>query len=437
MSFSSHARLKYLPFISTIFFCAPLSAQIKWPADLSTLVVAGDSISAGVQNFSLEQDQQIHGYASVLAQQAGVNLTLPLVPYPGAPNMLELKSVNPIQIVPVQGTLPAVPRVNPCQQPTNVSVPGVTLAQALTITPMVPSTTTQPMSPVQGWANIVLGFPNPFGAGLCKITPSEPLTEIQQAVALNPTTIITWLGNNDVLVPAMTGQLSLITPVNDFASSYETLLDTLCQTHASIVTADIPDVTQVAFFTPISVVAAQNNVDVNVAAHKLGVGANDFLRPTAVPIANAILNGQSGSLSAPCPAPAAIQGLTPYVPCVLTASDAALISQTVNEYNLIILTESALHLASMVDIHGLVANLSQNGYDANGQHLTTAMLGGLFSWDGVHPSNTGYAIIANAFIDTLNTWWGTNIPEANVNQIAAQDPYVIKRSSSVSTTSHQ
>lgn len=423
MLFPSHVRLKRFRFILAIFFCLPAFAQTRWPADLSTLVVAGDSISAGVQNFSLQQDQQIHGYASVLAQQAGVSLILPLVPYPGAPNTLQLTSLNPITIVPVPGTLPQIPRSNPCQQPTNVSVPGVTLAQASSITPsLVPST-----SPVQGWANIVLGFPNPFGAGgppPCPSAPSAPQTEIQQAVALNPTTLITWLGNNDVLVPAMIGDLALMTPTNDFNTEYGTLLNTLAQTHASILTADIPDVTQVAFFTPISVIAAQNNVSAAVAAAKLGVGPNDFLRPTAVPIANAILQGQAGSLSAPCPAPVALQGLTQYVPCVLTASDAALISQTVNEYNSIIFIQSAFHLATMVDIHGLLANIAQNGYNADGKHLTTAMLGGIFSLDGVHPSNTGYAIIANAFIDTLNTWWGTHIPEANVNAIAAQDPYV-------------
>src|SRR6201999_933056 len=123
----------------------------------------GDSISAGVQNFSLEQDQQIHSYASVLAQQAGVPLVLPLVPSPGAPNTLELTSLNPITIVPVPGALPPIPRVNPCVQPTNLSVPGVTLSQALTIVAAAPSPSD---SAVQSWADIVLGFPNPFGASV-------------------------------------------------------------------------------------------------------------------------------------------------------------------------------------------------------------------------------------------------------------------------------
>ncbi len=414
-------RTAYFGVLSLVLAAFPgtLSAQGTWPADLSRLVVAGDSISAGVQNFSLEQDQQIHGYASVLAQQAGVPLTLPLVPYPGAPNTLELTSLNPITIVPVPGTLPAIPRVNPCEQPTNVSVPGVTLGQALTIKPSPTSST----NPVQQWANIVLGFPNPFGvlAG-CKITPTAPATEIEQAVALNPTAVITWLGNNDVLVPAMIGQLSLMTPWDDFAVQYAALLKDLSQTHASLLTANIPDVTLVPFFTPVPALAAQFNLPVSTVASALHVGQNDFLRPTAVPIAAAILQTHSGSLPALCPAPGALQLLTPVVPCVLSASDAATIRETVDEYNLAIAIESAWYGAPTVDIHALIENLSQNGYKADGRLLTTAMLGGLFSLDGVHPSNTGYGIIANAFIDTMNTWWGTNIKRANINEIAAHDP---------------
>ena len=38
---------------------------------------------------------------------------------------------------------------------------------------------------------------------------------------------------------------------------------------------------------------------------------------------------------------------------------------------------------------------------------------GLLSYDGLHPSNTGYALIANAFIATINGAYGTSIPQVN------------------------
>jgi hypothetical protein len=89
----------------------PAGAQNK--ADLSRLVIVGDSLSAGFQNGSLLDTQQVHGYANVIAQQAGTNLNLPLIAPPGIPNVLELVSVGP---PPKLTTAPgnSVGRENPC-----------------------------------------------------------------------------------------------------------------------------------------------------------------------------------------------------------------------------------------------------------------------------------------------------------------------------------
>jgi hypothetical protein len=49
--------------------------------------------------------------------------------------------------------------------------------------------------------------------------------------------------------------------------------------------------------------------------------------------------------------------------------------------------------------------------------------GGLSSLDGLHPSNTGYALIANVFIDQLNASYNLGIPDVNVAAVYATDPY--------------
>lgn len=404
--------------IALFLFCASVFAQSRSQSRLANLVVVGDSLSAGVQNFSLLDVQQPHGFASVIAQQANVPLVLPLVPYPGVPNVLHLTKINPVTVEPVTGSLPGLPRDYPCQQPTNLSVPGVTVAQALSL---LPSAT--PTSPVDAWLDIVIGFPNPLASTACH-SSGPALTEVQQAIALKPTAIIEWLGNNDALVPALTGALDTLTPLSSFAASYDAVLDALRKTNASIITATIPDVTKVPYFTPLSTLAAQVNMPVGVVAEKLGVGPNDLLRPTAPPIALSILSHQqAGPLPQDCPAPP-LDLPVPTVPCVLTASDATRVRLTVDAYNVIILAESLSRGAIVVDAHALVNQLALNGYSANGKHLTTGLLGGIVSLDGIHPTNTGYAIIANQFIEVMNRWWGTNIPEANVNAIAAHDPLV-------------
>ena len=398
--------------------CAAGFAQGQRRTDLSKLVVVGDSLSAGVENLSLLDTQQVHGYAKVIARQANVRLKLPLVPYPGAPNVLQLTSLNPLTVVPVGGKL-TVPRDKACKQATNVSVPGITLGQALTMTP---APVTEGGSPVQAWLNLVLGYPNPLASAECGTT-GIPLTEVQQAVALQPTAIIEWLGNNDALVPALIGQLDALTPLSDFAKSYDTLLDTLKSTHAPIITATIPDVTKVPYFTPLSTFAAQVGIPVRTLASKLGIGPNDLLRPTAAPVAMAILKGTQPGPLKDCPAPPFSLPVAT-LPCVLTARDAAYVRTTVEAYNVIIFAESLFHGATVVDIHALVDELSENGYKADGKVLTTAFLGGVVSLDGIHPTNTGYAIIANRFIDVINRAWGTSISRADVDAIAARDPLV-------------
>ncbi len=48
---------------------------------------------------------------------------------------------------------------------------------------------------------------------------------------------------------------------------------------------------------------------------------------------------------------------------------------------------------------------------------------GIFSLDGLHPSNTAYAVIANIFIKTLDAAFGTSIPAVDVSAVYATDPY--------------
>jgi hypothetical protein len=326
--------------------------------------------------------------------------------------------LNPLVILPAPGTLPLIPRDAPCDQPTNIAVPGITLEQALTDRP-----SPNPPTPVDGWLDIVLGFPNPLGSALCH-TDGPALTEIEMAVALKPTTVIEWLGNNDALIPALTGSLDSVTPLFDFAIDYDEILDQLQRTGATILTANIPDLTEIPYFIPVRSFAKSVGLPVGMVAAKLGVTPRDYLRLTAQPVALQIISGAvSGPLPGTCPLPiSALPGSG--VACVLTAGDAARMRSVIDAYNFIILAESEAHGAHMADMHQLVDNIYRHGVQAGTKHLTAAFLGGLFSLDGIHPTNTGYGILANKFIAMLNSELGTNIPPADLAAIAATDPLV-------------
>ncbi len=48
-----------------------------------------------------------------------------------------------------------------------------------------------------------------------------------------------------------------------------------------------------------------------------------------------------------------------------------------------------------------------------GKCCTLGFGGGILSFDGLHPSDTGYALIANAFIQTINTAYGTTMTQVS------------------------
>src|SRR5262249_27232340 len=141
-------------------------------------------------------------------------------------------------------------------------------------------------------------------------------------------------GNNDALFPALFGDLSALTPAQDFAVTLNQIMSSLASTRAKIVVANIPDVTAVPYLTPIETFAKNHHVSVSFAIAKLGVQRGDYLRPSALPLATDIVTGKSpGPLQDICAPP--IPGFPP-VPCVLKNVDAVQIRATVLAYDLVI-----------------------------------------------------------------------------------------------------
>ncbi len=368
---------------------APASAGDK--ADLSRLVVVGDSLSAGYQNSSLWEPQQTHGYAAMVAAQARVNLPLPLIGNLGMPPVLILNPAPPPLVVRAS-TDPnySAGRTNPTVQPMNLAVPGHRVEDALNARPG-----SVMIDPVITYLTIlVLGVPAP-----------PPLySQVEWAEHLNPTTIICWLGNNDALLTVLNGSEDGLTEVAKFQTDYAKVLDRLSATGAKLVVANIPDLTTVPFLTPAEKVVPPALFAV------LGIGPGDYVLPDAIELIPLILQGV-----VPGPLPANY---------VLDKDEAATVSAAIRFYNAIIAAQAQARGAVLVDINALTSQLHRSGHVAGGRRLTTDFLGGLFSLDGVHPTNTGYALIANEFIRQMNTRLGTGIPPVNVEKVSETDPLI-------------
>jgi hypothetical protein len=184
----------------------------------------------------------------------------------------------------------------------------------------------------------------------------------------------------------------------------------LSATGATLVVANIPDVTVVPFFTPAGTIAQEAGLPLFVIEPILGIGPGDYVLPDGVALIPGIL---TGSIKGPLPSSD-----------VLTAPQVLETRAIVDAYNLIIAIDAFEHGAVLVDIHSLADQIRERGVEAGGHHLTNAFLGGLFSLDGIHPTNTGYAVIANEFITTLNRTRAASIPPVNVNQVAKTDPLI-------------
>lgn len=100
---------------------------------------------------------------------------------------------------------------------------------------------------------------------------------------------------------------------------------------------------------------------------------------------------------------------------VLTPEEQATVETALNSYNQTIAGLATAYDLAFVDANALLNQLKTDGFQqADGSVVdATFATGGGFSLDGVHPAPRGYAIIANAFIEAINTKYNSNLPGVN------------------------
>jgi hypothetical protein len=214
---------------------------------LSKVVAVGNSLTAGFQSSGLCGCIQSQSYPYLIARQIGnaAEFEQPLIEHPGIGSTAgkgHLELVNG-KIVAPDLTVPPVALLLNALLPRpydNLGVPGATLRDVLNA-----ADATTSASKTNSFFNIVLRNPN-FGN----------TTQLQQAITLNPSLILLWIGNNDVLGAALNGgNPALITPRADFQAQFTTLLTELRQkTKAAIVMANIPYVTDIPYVNMMDVV---------------------------------------------------------------------------------------------------------------------------------------------------------------------------------------
>lgn len=353
-------------------------------------VSVGDSLAAGFSSGSLVETHQRNSVPALLARQAGLpRFEQPTVSEPGIPVELTLVTLSPRTIIAPKASEPGSPTNFALPRPyNNLAVPGATTIDAL-------ETVTD-------------------GGGLHDLILRGRGTQLQQAGALRPTFITLWIGNNDVLGAAIAGRAVdgvTLTPAAVFEDAYREIVAGLQATGARIVAANLLDVTAIPFVTTLPPVvvnpATRQPVLVNGASVPL-------LGPSGPLPSNTFVTLAAGSLLANgVGIPKELGGAGTPLPdqVLLDASEQATIRERVAADNRAIAEICAAARIPLVDLNAVLSDLNARGREVGGIHLTSDFLtGGIFSYDGVHPTDLGYAILANEWIDVINQQAGGSLP---------------------------
>ena len=411
-------------------------------------VSVGNSLTAGYQSNGLFASAQAYSFPNLIAGQlsASGSTTIgtfqqPLYSDPGTPDAVTGKAsryeliswAGPV--IGPRGLTPGTPVNATLPRPyDNLGVPGAVIFDFLDSTDIIAKAGPPRSNPL---FLLVLRSQATFGKSI-----------FQQAVALNPDLVTFWLGNNDVLGFATSGGVSPSAPTSTpiFTALYTQALGTLhaALPNAKIVVANIPDVRVIPFFNTLGPEIAgllPAGIYLRYQTHGNTSVAFDSTRFTE---ANPPLICLTGAAYAPLlghptgkwyrdhgyPAlPPGIDttkpfGLHPQNPwpdaLVLDATEQATAGASVQAFNGVIAGVAAANKAVVVDINGFLNRIKVGGFQTSGISFTADYIsGGVFSFDGVHPSDQGSGIIANQFIAAMNSSFGWSIPYVNVAALPA------------------
>jgi lysophospholipase L1-like esterase len=404
-------RLKTLAGALALALLLPVAASAvdTGSADFTRYVAIGDSLTAGFMSGSLAESAQRNSYPVLIFRQAtGLNTGFeqPLVSNPGIPAGLELRSLSPLIVAPKSGS-GAPLNLNLPRPYNNLGVPGADIHDVV-------ATVTD-------------------NGGLHDLILRKQGTQLQQAVFLKPTFVTIWIGNNDVLGAATSGRVIegvTITPVAQFEADFKTIVGAISSTGAKMAIANIPDVAGIPFVTTISrfIVNPATSQPVLIGGQPVPIigpngplGANDRVLLTA---ASELAKGNG------IPVQLGGSGQPLADQFVLDANEINTINARVVAYNSIIQSVGTSAGAALVDANAVFRQVATTGVNFGGITFTKNFLtGGIFSYDGVHPTAFGYAYIANVFIDAINAKFGGEIEPVNLT------PFVFGPSTAVSPTS--
>jgi hypothetical protein len=387
--------------------------------DFSTYVAVGTSLSSGYQSGGLVDRHQIHSFPSLFARQIGKTVSLsgglgmftqPTINLDGIPPLLTIKRYSaPVLIDTTEQVRGAATNFTQATAYHNLGIPGSILLDLLFPTHYQ----APPTAPVFR-TNYVYFDHVLRGQG----------TVLAQALSLAPTLISLEYGANEVLGP--TAQLGIAPSAATGAGYAQLMTGALNTIHGTlpgtrVAVFNVPDVTSIPFFTtfPAATVSATTGLPLPLVGVNGPLLTGDLVLLSAGPLIATGTGIPTGGVNFVYPA-AGSNGQPLPENKILRVAEVADTRTEIAKMNAVVDSVATRPFVTRVDMAGFLGGISANGIRVGANVYTSAFIrGGLFSLDGVHPNDLGYALMANLLIDAVNTRFGSSIPRVNVAEFAS------------------
>jgi lysophospholipase L1-like esterase len=395
-------------------------------ADFTRFVSIGNSLTMAEQSSSVFEASQMYSFGKLIANQVGTTYEQATFSDPGTGGRLEAEKLDPFTLY--ENTEQGVPTNLTYPAPyNNLGVKGAFIYDVLNARDANSCYT----------ANF--GVPNPlFNAVLRGLG-----TQLELAIAQQPTFITLWIGNNDILAFATRGGLFPPTDPTVFQTEFTQILTELQATEAQIIIGGMPNAILTPYFTTVG-------PGIGLSLQSLGLPGIVYAKTDGTTGTALVQDLFTFNVLVLLPASSATEYIgdqtgayysdnnIPVPPGVITAYPFGLAAENPFPNGLVldpseIATYSALRVGYDQIISGLAQSMNYNvinwddlfnqlassaGYTANGiTYSTTYVSGNFFSLDGIHPTSQGYGIIANEFIKAINTKYNASIPLVDVSAI--------------------
>jgi len=358
-----------------------------------TYVSLGDSLTHGCQGINVEENRQYYSWPAQLARAMKTEFNQPLIEFPGIGMPNPEDAFRNGWFDTWYGTISyfiktmlywyRVDRYDNQASLNNFGISGATLDDIISY-----DGTKKITEITDSLLMSVVGIMSPFICSVVGLNPANSKPALDQALDRDPTFISIWIGNNDTIFATIMGDDGkiLMTDVDDWKKSWDILVAKIKAKKSvkGVLLLNLPDNTDIAFLQPLY---------------------NEYLTITD---------------GADIPEGSKVPFFSTRASCVadvITPDQIRSIQERILAINKIIKETADREGWALLDTYSILKN------EISGVYLTKADgtlsnikicgdygKGGFFSLDGIHPSSTGYAIVANRAAKAINARYGTNIP---------------------------